>query len=254
MARIVRTSRWLCRVTLGALLVAAPLSHGQTASSASSQANSQTVTDVLHQMSDRADVIFMGQVLAVRPGSDSENPSVVDVVFRVDQAIRGCTAGTTYTLREWGGLWAGGNQRYHVGQRLLMLLHGPSAGGMSSPIDGLDGAIPIRQGSTATPLAATSAAPTAPFVDLRWLGVKLQRPVSYRTGPAPTADRVRRAAIEQQQTAYATASGMRSSVGPIIVQLGNANPSDASIPAQEASVDAVLEMLTTWQKAPHVAP
>jgi hypothetical protein len=49
-------------------------------------------------------------------------------------------------------------------------------------------------------------------------------------------------------------SGTRSSAAPIIVQLGKANPSDASIPAQEASVDAVLGMLTTWQKAPHVAP
>lgn len=253
MARILRTSRWLCRVSLGALL-AAPLSYGQMASSASSQANSQTVTDVLHQMSDRADVIFIGQVLAVRPDSDSSNSGVVEVVFRVDQAVRGCTAGTTYTLREWGGLWAGGNQRYHVGQRLLMLLHAPSAGGMSSPVDGLDGAIPIRQGSTATPLAATSAPPAAPFVDLRWLGVKLQRPVSYRTGPAPTKDPVRQATMAHQQTAYATVLGTRSSVAPIIVQLGNANPSEVSIPAQEASVDAVLDMLTTWQKAPHVAP
>jgi len=253
MAWIVRTSRWLRRVSLGALL-AAPLSHGQTASSASSQAKSQTVTDVLHQMSNRADVIFMGQVLAVRHNSDSENVGVVEVEFRVDQAVRGCTAGTIYTLWEWGGLWTGGSRRYHVGQRLLMLLHAPIAGGLSSPVDGLDGAIPVRQGSTATPLATASAPPGAPFVDLRWLGVKLQRPVSYRSGPAPTKDPVRQAAIAHQQTAYPTVSGTRSSVAPIIVQLGNVNPSDASIPAQEASVDAVLGMLTTWQKAPHVVP
>ncbi len=47
---------------------------------------------------------------------------------------------------------------------------------------------------------------------------------------------------------------MRSSVAPIIVPLGNANPSDSSIPAQEASVDAVLGMLKSWQKASNVAP
>jgi hypothetical protein len=253
MAQILRTSRWLRRVSLGALL-AASLSYGQTASSASSQANFQTVTDVLHQMSDRADIIFLGQVLAVRPGSDSENPGVVEVAFRVDQAVRGCTAGTIYTLREWGGLWMGGNQRYRVGQRLLMLLHAPSAGGLSSPVDGLDGAIPIRQGSTATPLAESSAPSSAPFVDLRWLGVKVQRPVSYRTGPAPTKGLVRQATIAHQQAAYATVSGTRNSVASVIVPLGNANPGDASIPAQEASVDAVLGMLTSWQKGPHVAP
>jgi hypothetical protein len=252
MVQILRTSRWLRGVSLGVLL-AAPLSHGQAASSPSSQANFQTVTDVLHRMSDRADVIFMGQVLAVRPEIDSENPGVVEVDFRVDQAIRGCT-GTTYTLREWGGLWAGGNRRYRVGQRLLMLLHAPSAGGMSSPVDGLDGAIPIRQGSTATPLSASSASPASPFVDLRWLGTKLQRAVSYRTGPAPTADPVRQAATAPQRNAEAAVSGARSSVAPIIVQVGGSNPSEASVPAHEASVGAILDMFTTWQKASHVAP
>jgi hypothetical protein len=269
MARILRTSRWLRGVSLSGLLVAS-VARGQAAASAAlqassqtgspigSQANSQTVTDVLHQMSDRADVIFAGQVLAVRrPDAGSTASGVVEVDFRVDQAIRSCTTGTIYTLREWGGLWEGGSQRYRVGQRLLMLLHAPSAGGMSSPVDGLDGAIPIRQGSTATPLgttSTTSAPPSAPFVDLRWLGVKLERAISYRTAPAPVADPVRRTTTAQQRTAYAAVSGMRSSVTPIIVQLGNASPRDASIPAQEASVDTVLGMLKSWQKASNVAP
>jgi hypothetical protein len=35
--------------------------------------------------------------------------------------------------------------------------------------------------------------------------------------------------------------------------LGNTSASDASVPAQQASVDAVMGMLTTWQKAQHVA-
>jgi hypothetical protein len=248
MARILRTSRWLRGVSLGALLVASS-AHGQTASSVSSQANSDTVTDILHRMSDRADIIFVGQVLAIRrPVLEGGTSGVVEVEFRVDQAIRGCTAGTTYILREWGGLWAGGSQRYRVGQRLLMLLHAPSSGGLSSPVDGLDGAIPIRQGSTATPLSGSSAAPALPYVDLRWLGVKLQRAVSYRTGPAPTANSVRQAAV------YAAVSGARSSVAPIIVMPGDASSSDASIPAQEASVDVVLGLLKTWQKASNVAP
>jgi hypothetical protein len=270
MAQILRTSRWLRGASLGVLLVAqvargqaaasaelqaTSLTGSQTSSPTRSQTNSQTVTDVLHQMSDRADVIFAGQVLAVRrPDAGSMGAGVVEVDFRVDQAIRSCTAGTIYTLREWGGLWVAGSQRYRVGQRLLMLLHAPSAGGMSSPVDGLDGAIPIRQGSTATPLAATTAPPSAPFVDLRWLGVKVQRAISYRTAPGSAADPARHATTAQQQTAYAALSGTRNSVGSIIVPLGNASPSAASIPAQEASVDAVLGMLKIWQKAPNVAP
>ena len=90
-------------------------------------------------------MIFVGQVLAVRRPRTAAG-SGREVEFRVDQAIRGCAAGTPFVLREWAGLWAGGNQRYRVGQRLLMLLHAPSAAGMSSPVGGLDGAIPIRQG------------------------------------------------------------------------------------------------------------
>ena len=168
MGRILRTFRG-CRVRFRLLaLLMAPLAHGQVGP-AESVAQPQTVVDVLHQFSDKADIIFAGQVLAIR----RTNNGVVEVEFRVDQAIRGCTAGTPYILREWAGLWAGDSQRYRVGQRLLMLLHAPSAAGMSSPVGGLDGAIPIRQGGTAMPPADDAATPAQPpYVDLRWLGSK----------------------------------------------------------------------------------
>lgn len=254
MARILRTFCWLRGVSLGAL-IAAPLAHGQVAVSADLQTHPQTVMDVLHGMSDQADVIFAGQVLAIRrPDSEVATSGIVEVEFRVDQAIRGCSAGTPYILREWGGLWVGGDQRYRVGQRLLMLLHAPSVGGMNSPVEGLDGAIPIRQGSTATPLATSSSQAALPYVDLRWLGVKLPRAVSYRKGPAPTESSVRQGVTVHQPIAYAAVSGTRSSVAPIVMTLGDASPSDASVPSQEASVNTVLDMLKTWQRAPNVAP
>jgi len=154
------------RAVVVAALLMAPVGWGQVASTV----GAQTVTDVLHQMSDQADVIFMGQVLAVRlPSAGGAASGIVEVEFRVDEAIRGCTAGEQYVLREWGGLWTGESQRYLVGQRLLMLLHGPSAGGMSSPVGGLDGAIPIRQSVMAASLEK-SAQPSLPFVDLRQCG------------------------------------------------------------------------------------
>ncbi len=124
MGRFLRTSLLLRAPSIAALLMAS-LTHGQVAT-AEPVVQPQTVVDILHQFSDKADVIFAGQVLAIR----SPNGGVVEVEFRVDQAIRGCTAGTPYILREWAGLWAGDNQRYRVGQRLLMLLHAPSAAGM----------------------------------------------------------------------------------------------------------------------------
>ncbi len=52
------------RVVLGVLL-AAFAAYGQD-SPAGSSASPQTVVDVLHQLSDRAEIIFAGQVMAVR--------------------------------------------------------------------------------------------------------------------------------------------------------------------------------------------
>ena len=75
-------------------------------------------------------------------------------------------------LREWGGLWEGTDERYRVGQRLLMLLHAPGASGLSSPVSGMDGAIPLLAGASAT---------AEPMVDLRWVAARVSRgPVRYR--------------------------------------------------------------------------
>ena len=138
---------------------------------ARAQAGSQTVEEALHRMSDRAAVVFVGQVVAVRRVASAGDGSsgVVEIEFQVEQAVRGCGVGT-YVLREWAGLWAGNDARYRVGQRRLMLLHAPGAGGMSSPVDGLDGTLPVY-----------GAGAEGELVDLRWVGTKLQRPVVYAT-------------------------------------------------------------------------
>ena len=236
MGRIPRATG-VCAIVIAAMLMC-QLALGQVAPTA----QLESVIDVLHQLSDKADVIFAGQVVAVRHPTGA---GWVEVEFRVDQAIRGCSAGTPYVLREWAGLWAGNSQRYRVGQRLLMLLHAPGAAGMSSPVSGLDGAIPIRQGGgSPTPTdIATPAQP--PFVDLRWLGARLPREVSYQSGSGEQ--------VAQERTTRVGSSGSVTNSGPIPPMLGKASPS-ASFPAQQASVDAVIGMLTTWQKAQHAAP
>jgi hypothetical protein len=93
----------------------------------------------------------------------------VEVEFRVEEAIRGCVGQGTYLLREWAGLWAGGVMRYRVGERLLMLLHGPAASGLSSPVGGQDGAIPITAGAPKVGDIGEQA------VDLRWIQARLLR-------------------------------------------------------------------------------
>jgi hypothetical protein len=232
-----RRVRALCMIAVSGVL-AGSLARGQEATSASSE-QPQTVVDVLHQLSDKADVIFAGQVVAIR----RPNGGVVEVEFRVDQAIRGCAARTPYVLREWAGLWAGDTQRYRVGQRLLMLLHAPGAAGMSSPVGGLDGAIPIRQGGASVASTEVASPRQAPFVDLRWLGVRLPRVIAYRDEASSGAKLVDASVAGrfEQQVSVGGTSGSAASASP------------ASVPAQQASVEAVIGMLTSWQ-ARHVAP
>jgi hypothetical protein len=51
-------------------------------------------------------------------------------------------------------------------------------------------------------------------------------------------------------------SALRStrSLAPTKPVSDNAGRSDASVPAQQASVNAVIDMLNSWQKAQHAAP
>jgi hypothetical protein len=184
-----------------------------------------TVEEALHQMSDVAGVIFTGEVTAIRQLAGQSGASgLVEVDFRVDQAVRGCTAGTIYTLREWAGLWSG-QPRYRVGQRLLMLLHpAPPGGGVSSPVGGMAGAIPIRGTSSAPGVVSSSTATSPEIADLRWVGTRLLRTIPTATSPVVTG------------------SGGASTTS---------TASEDSIPAQQASVSTVLGMLRSWQQ---VAP
>jgi hypothetical protein len=58
----------------------------------------------------------------------------------------------------------------------------------------------------------------------------------------------------QKLGAQAVAAGAGAANVSIVLPLGYASAAGASIPAQQASVDVVLELLTTWQKAQHVTP
>lgn len=209
----------------------------------------QSIEDALHQMSDRADIIFAGQVVAVRRHDEaSAAAGYVEIEFRVDQAIRGCATGATYLLHEWAGLWTGA-QRYRVGQSLLMFLHAPGPSGLSSPIGGMDGAIPIH--GSASPLIATGTSVTPyPIADLRWIATQVLRPVSYQSQPLQFG---RRAAppvpfLVQPMVGATTESVERADIPAKTLSSGNESGT-SSVPAQQASVEAVVAMLLSWQKA-----
>ncbi len=125
------------------------------------------VPTVMRSLASRAGVIFVGQVEKIQP-----NGGVMDIVFSVQHRVAG-EVGATYTLREWSGRWAGGQQRYHVGERAMIFLYPPNAAGISSPVDGMAGVVPlIPMGADADPL-----------LDVRFLASRVERPVG-----APIAD------------------------------------------------------------------
>jgi hypothetical protein len=223
----------LLRVAVVVALLMGSCSQGQTAPP-------QSVEDALHRMSDRAAVVFVGQVTAVRRvDGGATGPGVVEVVFRVDQAVRGCAAGGTYVLREWAGLWAANDARFRVGQRRLMMLHAPGPGGMSSPVGGMDGAIPVHGVGkavwSANDSAATIGTPAAEMVDLRWVGARLARPVAYRKEAAAVGG-----------SRLAKAANVTAADAPALDGLNSATVNAASIPAQTAAVGTVVGMLRGW--------
>ncbi|MEO8735632.1 MAG: hypothetical protein ABI380_03750 [Edaphobacter sp.] len=247
-----RISRYLCAIATVALLVASFI-QAQTLSTADPDPGSipqtipQTIADALRQISDKAGVIFVGEVVAIRPHDDGNFTSgFIEINFRVDQAVLGCTSGGTYTLREWAGLWSGNDRRYQVGQHLLMVLRSPGASGMSSPVGGMDGAIPIRGGGVAPLANDASTLSQISIVDLRWLGATLLHPASYtlHSTMAPTPLTV------LQQTAPASSRNLSGeSIANSFVPEDSS--SRASVPLQQASVGTVVKLLSSWQKVPH---
>jgi hypothetical protein len=181
-----------------------------------------TTESELQAMTRLAGVIFAGRVTALRRLSGSDGATgVVEIEFAVDDAVRG-VGGGSYTLREWAGLWAG-NEPFRVGQRYLMLLHAPGRGGLSSPVGGTDGAIPILTGGMQ--------------VDLRWIGTRVVRPIADRVQPVgrPTFS-----AVE--------ASGDANSSSAVEVNL--ATPTASAAPASSnADYANVLGLLRSWEKA-----
>lgn len=126
-----------------------------------------SVGAALRNLASRAHDVFVGQVISI-----TRTGGVVNVLFRVDQSVAG-SQGTTYTLREWAGLWPPGEHRFFVGERALLFVNAAGAAGFSSPVDGEDGVVPV--------MPASSAA--AAQIDVRRLSARV-----LRVDHAPLAD------------------------------------------------------------------
>ena len=89
----------------------------------------------LRDTARQAGYIFAGRVLSVEfiaPQAVNEVAGM-RITFRVEQGLSGTRTGDTLTIREWAGLWQGG-ERYRVGERVVLFLHPPSKLGFTSPV------------------------------------------------------------------------------------------------------------------------
>jgi hypothetical protein len=147
--------------------------YAQRPQPAAALADADTTTALL-EMAGRAGLIFAGHVVSI---TRNDTAGFVDVRFAIDQPVSGCPPTGEYGVREWAGLWAGNASRYQAGQRFLMMLHLPGPSGMSAPVGGLNGAIPLLASGVGPVMDATGSVPadTGPgplsglAVDLRWV-------------------------------------------------------------------------------------
>jgi len=101
----------------------------------------------LFQLTKKSGYMFSGTVLKVQRVGANHNSAAdsVAVTFHVDQGIRGAKTGQTLTIREWGGLW-NARERYRPGEHVFLFLYPPSRLGLTSPVSGDFGRLPIDSG------------------------------------------------------------------------------------------------------------
>jgi hypothetical protein len=120
-----------------------------------------------------------------------------------------------------------------------MLLHAPGVAGLSSPVGGTDGAIPIRGSGPAPPANATDGR----VVDLRWIETRVVRPIVYRVTERQTA---LPASARPQMNAVAGLA--QEEAGPSAAAPGSPITADVSSASQSAACATVLTLLRSWVK------
>ena len=148
----------------GALVLACA---GAPARAAQATGLGQGIASELHLLASRASTVFVGQITSIK-----HKGGVVEVTFRIEQPIAGAVS-ASYVIREWAGLWPPGQNRYTVGQRDLAFLHAPSSAGLSSPVHGAEGLVPV----------VVQGAEVSPLLDIRRVAAAVERSQST---PLPT--------------------------------------------------------------------
>ena len=134
-------------------LVGAQTTHGLTVASASSprraEAISNSDTNSFQQAVRKSGLIFDGVVKSVvRESNGSGAPLAYRISFQVREGFRGVRSGSVLTIREWAGLWTGGDThepRYRIGERSIVFFYPPRGGGLTSPVGGSKGKLAVSR-------------------------------------------------------------------------------------------------------------
>ena len=203
------SSKWQQVVLAVVLAISCAVgAHAQTTAGAWTAPETDAASALGH-MAKRAGSVFVGSV-----GSIVQRGGAVEIEINVEVTLAGTPSGV-YTMREWAGLWLPGQPRYRVGQRAMFFVLPVSDAGLSSPVDGADGIVPVS--GDPTDQRAT--------VDLRRLNARLLRSVGQplsTDGSAKLGDVVQTVAraLESTRTTGAVGGGPR----PIAVRpSGGAN-------------------------------
>lgn len=99
----------------------------------------------LPQMVRASGAIFTGTVTAIArsPVSAKNAVATVAITFHVTHGMQGVVTGQDFTLHQWIGLWNSGQQRYRMGEQVLLFLYPASKLGLTSCVAGSLGRFPI---------------------------------------------------------------------------------------------------------------
>ncbi len=194
----------------------------------------------LQDLAAQAGIIFAGHVVAI---ARNDSAGYVDITFHIESAVRGCGSKSTYVLREWAGLWSGPD-RYLPGQRLLMLLSARGPSGMSAPVGGMAGIIPLLvtreppllHGGATPPRDSPAETAQPEAVDLRWVQASALRGIA--------------AASSAGQTPGAQLAPWPGAVEPL-APLMPVSTKHSSRSANVPSLSAVLALLSGGNEAEH---
>jgi hypothetical protein len=148
-------------------------------------------SDSFQRTVQHAGLIFDGTVIAIQcEFGKGKVPLSYRISFQVKQGVRGARSGSTYTIREWAGLWAPRQPpRYRVGERSLLFFYPPGPSGLTSTVGGRSGKLVV---------VADAPLGTQVSLPLDWLASMGQPP------PVASLNRVRSSAPAKPSPTHPT--------------------------------------------------